>query len=209
MQICQRFVAFRTHALVWKICLNLLKGPQNSCSGLQPGSGHRHSVGFQRGEVGQRNKELGFPFPLSSLIPVHPMVRVDDRGWGPGLALGFASPALWCGQETSWVPSPSFPKPVSFWPLDGRCHQPHPPPNLFLHFSLRFGGWCSLWMFNLFYLTHTLRKHFLRCCAGRRVIQALRGSAVSQHQRVTTHRPTQSHVVVRPQQRAVCRGHGG
>lgn len=130
------------------------------------------------------------------------MTGAGDLGWH--LALPSQSP--WCGQETSWVPSPSFPRPASFWPLDGRCHQPHPSPNLFLHFSLSLGGWCSLWMFNLFHLTHTLRKRFLRCCAGRRVIQALRGSAVSQHQRVTTHRPRRSHVVVRPQQRAGCRG---
>lgn len=144
---------------------------------------HRHSVGFQRGEVGQRNKELGFPFPLSSLIPVHPMVRVDDRGWGPGLALGLPPQPPRVGRRPAGFPAPAFPDLCPFasgWPLSPA---PTPHPTCFFIFP-QLRGLVLLWMFNLFYLTHT-RKHFLRCCKAQSN-PGLRRSAVSQHQRVTT-----------------------
>lgn len=114
MQICQLFVAFRTDALVCsrkKICLNLLKGSQNSFSGLQPESSDRHGVRFQHVEVGDRKKELGFPFPLSSLS-----LSPGQSGWMTGagdlgLALGFAPP-LPAGMDRrpTGFPAPAFPE---------------------------------------------------------------------------------------------------
>lgn len=56
MQTRQLFGAYRTFALggsLKKICLNLLKGSQNSFSALQPEFGPGHGVGFQHGEMGE------------------------------------------------------------------------------------------------------------------------------------------------------------
>lgn len=99
MQIGQPFVAFRTDALVCslkKICLNLLKGSQNSFLGLQPESGYRHSTGFQLRD--RRKKEIiSALLPRALFCPAHWTVRIDGRGWG--WHLGFASPVplVWAG----------------------------------------------------------------------------------------------------------------
>lgn len=171
MQICHLCVAFRTDALVCslkKICLNLLKGSQNSFLGLQPESGHRHSAGLQLG--GKRRKERA-----SSLLPFLPgPLNSWDCRQGPRLGIWALPPQFsWCGQDTDWVPSLEGMRLFQYslllasgWPLYSHT------PYLFFHFSLssdrvNSGGWCYLWVFHLlFHLTYTFRKHLLRCCVA-------------------------------------------
>lgn len=105
MQIGQPFVAFRTDALVCslkKICLNLLKGSQNSFLGLQPESGYRRSTGFQLRD--RRRKEI-----ISALLPRALFALPTGQSGlmaGAGAGIWALPPQFpWCGQETDWVSS--------------------------------------------------------------------------------------------------------
>lgn len=91
MQICQLFVAFRTDALVCplkKLCLNLLKGSQNSFLGLQPESGRRHSTGPS---VVRWEEERKSPFLCGCSALFAPPAGQSGLMTGPGARhLGFA-----------------------------------------------------------------------------------------------------------------------
>lgn len=168
-----------------KFCPNLLKGSQNASRAFSQNPAATDTVsGSPLGEVGEGERDLGFPFPLGSSAP--------PVGWMTPAGTGDRRPG-----RLAWPPQPPCGdrRPtLSFWPLDG-CHS-HPRLSSFFIFSVRIAtgsaqGAGATWGGLISSGISPTPKYFLSCCVGSRVIWVLRESAVWQPQSVVTRRSSQ------------------